>query len=405
MQVYRRLLSIFLIALLSLSIALGKDVILYENGKQVAEYESRLNSIAPGDDLLFSGDRKIKVVKKLGLGGSSQIFETSDGQAIRLTKYFREGSYFNGYLSAALKLQKSDMLYLPQLFDRDSAVKEFLLVEKVDVKFTMEDFLKGKFESDLSKAQLENKIVDFAETTAQMDTVRDFKPANIIWDGVQWRLLDFDDGPIFASAVNDPTVFEYSPKQGKYMKELSLDLMARINDRIRETRAKENFTYIENTAEGKRAKVDAIKMNFEIKQQVKELPESFLDQADIKSFLKHSKNMGVSQKMEMYKNWSQSLLNYAYKDPSILKHIEIYNAINLNMLGNPYLLVHQGLSDQGKNLQDVIYYMKVYGLKKTSKLFEDELLGPIKEYESLHGKVRQPLTKRSCGTLLRGLFL
>jgi hypothetical protein len=69
------------------------------------------------------------------------------------------------------------------------------------------------------------------------------------------------------------------------------------------------------------------------------------------------------------------------------------------------LLVHDALSEQGKDLQDIVYYMKAYGLKNTSKVFEDELLDPIREYEAAHGKVRQPLTKRNCGTLLRSFFI
>ncbi|MFT6067873.1 MAG: hypothetical protein ACJAT2_001216 [Bacteriovoracaceae bacterium] len=405
MSFIKRSFILMLIALVSLSTLIAKEVVLYENAKQVPDYEARLKSIAPGDELIFSDNQRLTIVKKLGQGGSSQIFETSTGKAVRLTNYYRTGSYFNGYLSAALKLQKSDFLLLPELFDRQSNIKEYLLVEKVDVLFTMEDFLKGNYQSDLSKTQLESKIFDFAETTAQLDTIRDFKPANIVWDGDQWRLLDFDDGPIFASGPNDSTVFDYAPKQGKYMRELPEDMIARINERIKEVRASAGFTFIQNTREALESKKEALKETSRLKKKAKELPTSVLVDDDIDSFLKHAKKMSVPQRMEMYKNWSERLLHHAYKDPSILKHIQIYNAINMNHLGNPYVLVHDALSQQNKNLQDIIYYMKAYGLKNSSKIFEDELLGPIRQYESLHGKVRQPLTKRSCRTLLRGLFL
>lgn len=164
----------------------AKEVRLFEtSGKPVSEYQDSIVSLKENDVVIFSDGKKIKIKSVLGEGGMTRVFETSNGEAIRILK----NTGFSDDYVESIRVLLARGVPAPLIIEKYKA--EYTLMQKIDVQFTMADLLvDGQGLSPLQQKTLFAALQTFAERSARYLYVGDFRPDQIAFDGSRWILLD-----------------------------------------------------------------------------------------------------------------------------------------------------------------------------------------------------------------------
>lgn len=210
----------------------GKKYLLY-GAMDREEYQLRLRSAGRGDILVFEGGVEFKIEGYLGQGYTTRVYDLGNGKALRVplgqafenkaTQVVVDGGFYNrSYLASQSSLEKAGVV-VPKLFVSESAASgSYLVVERIEVRYTMQDFIdmykKGKISAEALASRYGPALKTFAESTAQLTYIGDFKPSQVGWDEVHRRfvLLDWTNGVDQATHVGDETVFNSSRLTGNY---------------------------------------------------------------------------------------------------------------------------------------------------------------------------------------------
>ncbi len=101
----------------------------------------------------------------------------------------------------------------PELFLRDSNIREYLVMEKVPVvvvdgvKYDAEAFLKNKITDPELRLIMKERLEVLAKRLAPFKRIEDASWSNVVWTGSDWILIDWLIDITEAKKRFDPTVF------------------------------------------------------------------------------------------------------------------------------------------------------------------------------------------------------
>lgn len=195
---------LFLAAAPTLGNAAESHTLFLAGGVAVRNYDQIVASIKPNDQLRFTNGKVFRVKGALGKGNTTLVIETEEGLALRVP--LRAGAFMdpisyeetpysdfiNKYRIGSRRLQRMG-IEMPRIID--SLPSEYVLVEKVAVKFRLDQLLQG--EVSLSRAELEEALSKLKSWAKQLWTVTyigDFNESQVVYDGKRWILVDTTDG-------------------------------------------------------------------------------------------------------------------------------------------------------------------------------------------------------------------
>jgi hypothetical protein len=206
---------------------------LFYKGNQVAPYDEIITyltqSKAPVTQptyLLFDNDPPVEIVRFLGKGALTAVFERADGRVIRVPLKAGNIQFGNGpigrrplytdkmrdFLTVMRQVLSVDRNLAPRIYEQDSHPPEYLTVDKFENKFDLYEFLKGRGRAqDLSPQQRKaamDALQRFVVRLAPFKHIGDFRMVNIVSNGTSWRIMDADWGAETATSVDDPTPFD-----------------------------------------------------------------------------------------------------------------------------------------------------------------------------------------------------
>jgi hypothetical protein len=189
---------LYSIGILFSATGFGKTVVLFTGpDRPVSNYRAVVEQISEGDILVFSGGRQVRVGKHLGEESNTVIFErlTDQGEktaeAIRIAsrqgpRPFLNGTTYTDILEGFAKTHPAlEQLGVPVVGynSADSVPREFLVVEKLDLKLLYSDLLnKSRTFQALTKEEQErakSAFVNFAEHTYPIRRFGDQHPGQI----------------------------------------------------------------------------------------------------------------------------------------------------------------------------------------------------------------------------------
>jgi hypothetical protein len=204
---------IFVLLLVFSFLAQARDWVLYQNGHRTQNYNEAIALIQPGDRIQLDG-KTATIYSILGNGNTTKIYDIGRGLALRLPislGYFRGTTDYKTFISEFYKgyefLQKTG-IRIVRVSRELSRPPKYLVVEKVETKFSLRDYVSGmvyvsEYERDLANQQL----IQFARSTAALRQIGDFHIDQLRWTGREWILMDYTSGNQIAHYFEDPTVF------------------------------------------------------------------------------------------------------------------------------------------------------------------------------------------------------
>jgi|GEM_PF-4972010 len=192
----------------------GLDVKLYTNGVQSYRYKEKIqNAIdALGTQkvfLVFSEGTKIEVVDHLGAGGQAQVFETKDGNALRVRKNRYAFISFNpidgtksmdsiGEYLESYAFYKSNDVKVGKVYLKKSRYGEFIMAKRYEIQYELYDLLDMYDSSKKSKIpvkdfeRIKNEFVEMSKSSWKFKQIGDLRTDQIVYTKSEgWILLDF----------------------------------------------------------------------------------------------------------------------------------------------------------------------------------------------------------------------
>lgn len=199
-------------------------------GVPVKNYNKLVANIREGDTLVFSNGKKFNVVSILsapGSGNTTLVVEIPGNKALRIpladgfldpiTPYHE---FITEYLTGAKALESVNAPIVKVFFEM-SLAEEYVVVEKLDIKFTLAKLLDRLRRHELSTmaqylAALDNedkaavkKLMELAERLARLTDIGDFSPDQIGWVKGEWIIFDFTSKMEHFEEIDDKTVFDF----------------------------------------------------------------------------------------------------------------------------------------------------------------------------------------------------
>ncbi len=277
-----RILYLSLVILISTSTQIfAENLVLFKNGAFVEDYNDKIQGMKAGDILHFSNDKQFLVLDILGDLDEhfmSFVVQVPDNKVLRLARMrmdfkapadpetaARKKGFWTqlldaismkypqvdedsrssdiflkhmwGYLKGSKFLRKQGVP-MPMVFENESQMPEYILVQEVPVIFTFEGLdHKLPLEEDEMKL-VKEEFLKFAEKTWSLSQIGDFDPGQLGWTGKEWLLLDAAEGSLKwkVGSHSDKTAFDE-------FKMRRLDLKAWVEEarsKILERRSKES---------------------------------------------------------------------------------------------------------------------------------------------------------------------
>jgi hypothetical protein len=208
----------------------AKEVVLFENGRQVADYGAKLVDLEVSDVLVFDQGRRYQFQAVLGRGNTTHVLQVlrlgrtppkptalriplklggMPGDGSGLLPY---SSFINFFIEGAGNLQKAGLI--PEVCD--SAEGQWVEVEKINIDSTFTDFLERKpnISADLIKT-MESDFTDrFARSLAPFEAIGDLFVHQIVWSQGRWLILDFTGIRLFQGEYSPKEILKKHPMQG-----------------------------------------------------------------------------------------------------------------------------------------------------------------------------------------------
>lgn len=188
--------------------SLARDIFLFTAPHTPSPtYDPDVRSLKEEDVLIFSDGKRFTFKKNLGNGAATFVVETKEGMALRIPKHATVVSSMNSYWKAYQDMQG---LRLPMVVavETESQPPEYILVKKVDVKHTLNDWLKAKkiFSPKEEKA-MKDDLIRLGKKMWPLSRIGDFHAKQLAWTGKNWVLLDFSGGATFIKKVASANPF------------------------------------------------------------------------------------------------------------------------------------------------------------------------------------------------------
>lgn len=180
------------------SLVEGKTYSLFDSaGRMNSEYDKIVQNLEQNDILKFSNGKSFQLKKVLGSGNTTLILETIDGFALRIplsagpSKYSKLPCYM--YINGFIEGYESIKNYVRTVKIYDNNPNQYVLVEKVDLNFTLQDLLDGKIHlNSQEKAYVTQQLLNWTKETMRFMYIGDFRFEQLGFNGNEWILLDFN---------------------------------------------------------------------------------------------------------------------------------------------------------------------------------------------------------------------
>ncbi|MGZ3769162.1 MAG: hypothetical protein ACXVCP_06625 [Bdellovibrio sp.] len=222
---------------------------LYSENVPIKKYTESLLKIKAGDTISFDQETQFTVKSVLGNGDTTIIFDIGKNKALRvpIRVNAQQGDaetkpvqLLNDFLNSNLGLRAVGANVV-KVYPEESRKGRFIVTEKVDVQFTLEDFLEKQLDQ---AAFLEDQLVLFATSFWAVKNLGDFSPRQIAWDGKKWILLDYGYSADYIESFRDKkTIFDSYTVEGFFGRNEEVvfannDLLKRIRESIHKKRKK-----------------------------------------------------------------------------------------------------------------------------------------------------------------------
>jgi hypothetical protein len=212
--------------------AAGESIPLFSEGRPAPGYSKLLNRISPNPETVrFSDGTEITLVKKLGRGGTTVVYLSAEGNAVRIPAPENPVANMRMLHSFADQhnLLRDNDITIPDIVRAGRPVTdlpedrahprrpglEYVVVEKLEIDFLLADWIQGIMNQriplgNLGKALPRKEweaLLKFARSTWRFAFIADLKPENIGWAGGKWILFDWADHSLLYSEHLNKTVF------------------------------------------------------------------------------------------------------------------------------------------------------------------------------------------------------
>lgn len=219
-------------SLLLAGTAAGEPIPLFSGGRPVPGFSKLLNRISlKPETVRFSDGTEITLVKKLGRGGTTVVYLSAEGNAVRIPA--PENPVANMHMLHSFAdqhdLLRDNDITVPDIVRAGPPVtdlpedrapsrrpgREYVVVEKLEIDFLLSDWIQGIMNQRIPLRNLEktlprrewNALLKFARSTWRFAFIADLKPENIGWVGDKWLLFDWTDHNFLYSEHLNKTVF------------------------------------------------------------------------------------------------------------------------------------------------------------------------------------------------------
>jgi hypothetical protein len=191
--------------------------------QRIKDYDKALESVVSGDTIRF-GDQVFKIQGRLGLGSLGNrtiIFDIGDGRALRVPKTVRDLDFSCYFRKGATELEGSQLQKVKVFLDESPLDCHYVVVEKVNVLFTLEYFFAQRTQAlsdtvlgvNVEKAML--ALDRFMLSTYEFTRISDFWPFQVVFDGENWIVLDWAQGSVRTTSPYATPAFEdFGPALG-----------------------------------------------------------------------------------------------------------------------------------------------------------------------------------------------
>lgn len=178
---------------------------LYErHGVQANAYNQLIESLRPGDTLEFSNGHSFRFERALGSGETTKVLLVDGGSKV-LRVPLRSGihqphfnnipysDYLRLFLDGYRELKRAGVPVV-EVFESESDVSEYLVVEKLELKMLLRHVLFDLATPEQLSGNAVEKLFEFARATWQFAELADFGGTQLGWTGERWVLFDFTRG-------------------------------------------------------------------------------------------------------------------------------------------------------------------------------------------------------------------
>lgn len=184
-------------------LAFAKHVLLFKNGTPVPDYDARVSSIQSGDVIEFSNGKVFTVNEILdgGRGNTTRVVDIGHGKVLRFSKQTNLTSipkptpgrnFLRGYYDNYLNIVKHDVP-VPIVYLNESVRDEFIVVQKVNFKFTLKEFALNYVKNEKNQPAVDALARWFFQSR-KVRMIGDFHSGQLVFTGSEWLLVDWANG-------------------------------------------------------------------------------------------------------------------------------------------------------------------------------------------------------------------
>ncbi len=191
----------------------------FHSQRQKPKYNTLIHDVQPDAHLVIQNSEndyvEFKILNYLGHGATTRIFEVAvvsgisipaksaalrlpyrNGVASHLTSY---SEFIDFFIEGVPLLAKADLI--PKVYDGKPG--KYVLLEKIDIKFSLEEYLLERHgsASDVSSREYYELIL-FAKKMAPFSRINDIRADQIVFDGNRWVLIDHSGADALEGQVN-----------------------------------------------------------------------------------------------------------------------------------------------------------------------------------------------------------
>lgn len=226
---------IFAFGIATTNIAYSQEVIkLYtDSGDIMPDYDAKIKMLIEKKQKVkvdLGKGQTMEIGPFLGSGNTTAIFQLNEKQIIRLPLHNNEpankGSnllYLETTINGFIELEKARSNFMVEVDQKNSDPNRFLIVEKVNIGFSLEDFLLNneRYKTKNANESLHReKFKEFIRATAEYEKINDLRAEQIVWDETHSRfvLLDWSDSaelarPITGRGISDQIFEDFDEKR------------------------------------------------------------------------------------------------------------------------------------------------------------------------------------------------
>lgn len=196
---------LFLLWLTQISIiasAKFSETELYKAGVPHQNYNFLVLNLRKNDTIRFSDGSHFKIIKNLGSGGVTQIYQISEKEAIRIPlfkgrRHINENSdtitasWFIDITFRGYPVLKNAGVQMIDLIPGKYHPGEYIVVDLFKHELRLDRYIESF--KKLTNPKIEQAFFEFVQSIAPFEFIDDFRLDQVHWNGQKWALLDWGE--------------------------------------------------------------------------------------------------------------------------------------------------------------------------------------------------------------------